>query len=65
MATMLRHGHFAFAVSKMLLTALGILTLVFLSRLRLFNFMRVGLLLTLFFSFYACLACYQFLLILG
>lgn len=65
MAAMLGHGHFAFAASKMALTGLGIMTLVFLSRLRVFNLMRTGVLLTLFFSFYACLACYQFLMLLG
>lgn len=65
MAAMLGHGHFAFAASKMVLTGLGIMTLVFLSRLRVFNLMRTGVLLTLFFSFYACLACYQFLMLLG
>lgn len=65
MRVMLGFGDVAFAVSKMLLTGFGILTLVFLARLRLFNFMRTGLLLTLFFSFYACLACYQFLLMLA
>jgi hypothetical protein len=64
MDAMLGRGHAAFTVSKMLLTGLGILVLVFLSRSRLFNFMRTGLLLTLFFSFYACLVCYQFLLML-
>lgn len=63
MAAMLEQGHIAFAVSKMLLTGLGILVLVFLARLRLFNFMRTGLLLTVFFSFYACLVCYQVLLL--
>lgn len=65
MLFMLDHGNFAFVVSKMLLTGLGILVLVFLARLRLFNFLRTGLLLTLFFSFYACLGCYQFLLMLA
>lgn len=65
MAVMLGFGDFAFAASKMALTGLGILTLVFLSRLRLFNFLRTGLLLTLFFSVYACLACYQFLMLLA
>jgi hypothetical protein len=64
MAAMLEHGHIAFAASKMLLTGLGIMVLVFLSRLRLFNFLRTGLLLTLFFSFYACLVCYQGLLLM-
>ena len=65
MAAMIGHSHVAFAVSKMLLTSLGILVLVFLSRLRLFNLMRTGLLLTMIFSFYACLLCYEFLLLLG
>jgi hypothetical protein len=64
MAGVLQRGDFAFVVSKMALTGLGILVLVFLSRLRLFTFLRTGLLLTVFFSFYACLACYQFLLML-
>lgn len=63
MAAMLERGHMAFAVSKMLLTGLGIMVLVFLARLRLFNFLRTGLLLTLFFSFYACLVCYQVVLL--
>jgi hypothetical protein len=65
MAAMLDYGPFAFAASKMLLTGLGILTLVFLARLRVFNFLRTGVLLTLFFSFYACLACYELVLLLG
>lgn len=64
MALMLEYGHIAFAVSKMLLTGLGLLVLVFLARLRLFNFIRTGLLLTLFFSFYACLVCYQAILLM-
>lgn len=64
MALALDHGNFMFAASKMLLTGLGILFLVFLSRSRLFNFLRAGLLLTVFFSFYACLVCYQFLLMI-
>lgn len=65
MGAMLEYGPFAFAGSKMLLTGLGILTLVFLSRLRVFNFLRTGVLLTMFFSFYACLTCYELLLLLG
>lgn len=64
MALALDYGNFVFASSKMLLTGLGILFLVFLSRSRLFNVLRTGLLLTLFFSFYACLVCYQFLLMI-
>ncbi len=64
MAHMLEHGHIAFTVSKMLLTGLGLLVLVFLARQRIFNFMRAGRLLTLFFSFYACLVCYQALMLM-
>lgn len=64
MAAVLGHGQFVFAVSKMLLTGAGILVLVFLSRFRLFNLMRTGVLLTYLFSVYACLVCYEFLLIL-
>lgn len=64
MAAALGYGNLAFAVSKMLLTGAGILLLVYLSRSRLFNIMRAGVLLTLFFGSYACLVCYQFLLIL-
>lgn len=60
MAMMIGKGALAFATSKMLLTGLGILTLVFLSRSRVFNLMRTGLVLTVFFSFYACLVCYEF-----
>ena len=65
MALMLEYGNIEFAAAKMLLTGLGILVLVFLARLRLFNFMRTGLLLTLFFSSYACLVCYQAVLLMG
>jgi hypothetical protein len=48
----------------MLMTGLGILMLVFLSRSRLFDRVRTGLFLTVFFVFYACLICYQFVLLL-
>jgi hypothetical protein len=64
MAIAINHGTVAFTVSKMLLTGFGILMLVFLSRSRLFNRVRTGLLLTLFFSVYACVICYQFVLLL-
>ena len=50
-------GTSTFAISKMLLTGIGILVLVFLSRSRLFNVMRAGVVLTVFFSFYCCLVC--------
>jgi hypothetical protein len=54
-----------FTVSKMLLTAFGILTLVFLSRAKFMNRLRTGLILTVFFSFYCCLVCYEFVYLLS
>ncbi|MEX2125158.1 MAG: DUF5658 family protein [Woeseia sp.] len=65
MAFAIEQGTVVFTATKMLLTGLGILMLVFLSRSRLFNRVRTGLFLTLFFSVYACLVCYQFVLLLG
>ena len=64
MAAVIEKGTLTFAATKMLLTGLGILVLVFLSRLRMFNLMRTGLILTVFFSCYACLVCYEFVLLL-
>ena len=64
MAVMIGKGSLAFAAIKMLLTGLGILMLVFLSRSRMFNLMRTGLILTVFFSAYACLVCYEFIYLL-
>jgi len=64
MAMMIGQGTVQFAASKMLLTGLGILILVFLSRSRMFNLMRTGLVLTVFFSVYACLVCYEFVYLL-
>ena len=54
----------AFAVSKMILTGVGILVLVFLSRARFMNHLRTGLILTAIFSFYACLVCYEFVVLI-
>ncbi len=64
MAVMIGQGTLAFAATKMLLTGLGILILVFLSQTRMFNLMRTGLVLTVFFTFYACLVCYEFIYLL-
>ena len=64
MAIMIGKGILPFAATKMLLTGTGILALVFLSRSRLFNLMRTGLVLTIFFSAYACLVCYEFIYLL-
>ena len=65
MAALIGHGTLAFAATKMLLTGLGILILVFLSQTRMFNLMRTGLVLTVFFALYACLVCYEFIYLLN
>ena len=60
MAAMLDQGIGRFSASKFALTGIGVLTLVFLARTVFMNLMRTGLLLTIFFSIYCCLVCYQF-----
>lgn len=64
MAIVMDKGTLVFAATKMLLTGLGILVLVFMSRSRVFNLLRTGLVLTAFFSAYACLVCYEFIYLL-
>jgi hypothetical protein len=64
MAMMIGKGTVAFAATKMLLTGLSILILVFLSRSRVFNLLRTGIVLTICFSVYACLVCYEFIYLL-
>ncbi len=64
MASAIEHGTLVFTASKLLMTGIGILMLVFLSRSRLFDRVRTSLFLTAFFSVYACLVCYQFVLLL-
>lgn len=64
MAMFIEWGALPFAVSKMLLTGLGILALVFMSRLKFMNRLRTGLILTGFFAFYACLVCYEIVYLL-
>ena len=65
MAAAIGHSAFAFASIKVALTGFGILVLVFLSRARFMNRIRTGIMLTVFFSFYACLTCYEFVLLIG
>ena len=60
MAAMLGQGTTTFAVSKMLMTGTSILMLVFLAKAKFLNRVRAGLFLTIFFSLYACLVCYEF-----
>ena len=60
MAAMLGRGTTAFAATKLAITGTSILILVFLAKSRFMNRMRTGLFLTIFFSVYACLVCYEF-----
>lgn len=48
-----------FTSTKLAMTAFGILVLVFLAKSRFLNRIRTGAFLTVFFSFYACLVCYE------
>jgi hypothetical protein len=64
MALMIGHGTLTFAVSKMLLTGFCVLALVYLSRSRFLNRIRTGMILTIFFSFYAALICYEFVFLI-
>jgi hypothetical protein len=59
MAWIMQFGTAAFAATKLALTAFGILTLSFLAKSRFFDLVRTGLFLTVFFSAYACLVCYE------
>ncbi len=65
MAMVIGHSALAFASTKIVMTAFGILVLVFLSRSRFMDWLRTGVILTVFFSFYACLVCYEFVYLLG
>ena len=59
MNAMMNHSTGVFVTSKMVLTGVSILLLVFLAKFRFLNRFRTGLLLTMFFSFYCCLICYE------
>lgn len=65
MAAVLGQGTATFAISKMTMTGTGILALVFLAKARFLNRFRTGLFLTLFFSIYACLVCYEFVYLIN
>ena len=64
MAAVIGKSTLTFAVTKMALTGVCVLALVFLSRSRFLNRVRTGLLLTIFFSFYAVLVCYEFVMLI-
>lgn len=59
MLSMMNHSTATFAATKMALTGVGILTLVFLARSRFMNRIPTGAFLTVTFSLYACLICYE------
>jgi len=65
MAAILSQGAGAFAVSKMLMTGISILILVYLAKSRFLDRFRTGLLLTVFFAIYACLICYEFVYLIA
>lgn len=65
MAMMIGKGTLPFAVSKMLMTGVCVLALVFLARSRFLNRVRTGVILTVFFSFYAALICYEFVALIN
>jgi len=64
MAAILEQGTAAFAAVKVTMTGTSILILVFLAKTRFLKRIRAGLFLTVFFSFYACLICYEFVALL-
>jgi hypothetical protein len=64
MAAVIGHGTTVFAASKLFLTGIGVLALVFLAKAQFLNRFRTGLFLTMIFGFYACLICYEFVFLL-
>ena len=59
MNAIMQHGTGMFTAIKLSMTAFGIFVLVFLAKAHFMNRFRTGLFLTIFFSFYACLVCYE------
>ena len=59
MNAIMAQGTVVFTSTKLAMTAVGILMLVFLAKARFMNRIRAGLFLTAFFSCYACLVCYE------
>lgn len=60
MNAIMAHGTLLFTSTKLAMTGFGILVLVYLAKAKFLNRYRTGAFLTLFFSFYACLVCYEF-----
>lgn len=59
MRMVMEQGTTVFTSTKLIMTAFGIFVLVFLAKARFLNRLRTGLFLTMFFTFYACLVCYE------
>ncbi len=59
MQAVMAHSTLFFTSTKLAMTAVGILILVFLAKAQFLNRFRTGLFLTVFFSFYSCLVCYE------
>ncbi len=59
MQLVLAESTLLFTSTKLAMTGLGILVLVFLAKSRFMNRFPNGMFLTMFFSFYACLVCYE------
>ena len=59
MNALMSQGTAVFTSTKLAMTAFGIFVLVFLAKVRFLNRLRTGLFLTMFFTFYACLVCYE------
>ncbi len=64
MAAVINQSTLTFAVTKMLLTSIGILALVFLARATFMRRFRTGLILTFIFSGYSILVCYEFVFLI-
>ncbi|MCJ7590861.1 MAG: DUF5658 family protein [Woeseiaceae bacterium] len=59
MGAVIAHSTILFTSTKLAMSGIGILILVFLAKSRFLNRFRTGAFLTVFFSFYACLVCYE------
>ncbi|NQV86146.1 MAG: hypothetical protein HQ492_03620 [Woeseiaceae bacterium] len=60
MGAVMAHSTILFTSTKLAMSGFGILVLVFLAKAKFLNRYRTGAILTMFFSFYACLVCYEF-----
>ncbi len=59
MNAVMTQGTTIFTGTKLAMTAFGIFVLVYLAKSRFLNRFRTGLFLTVFFTLYACLVCYE------